>query len=219
MLEDKRKVKGHKPEVALLALNKQIRDEALPVLFGKNIWRITANEVDLAEDHASRLDNDMVDTLWHRYGSHIQKVDLKYTHTIYPPETLKDTIEYAHRVSPGHRSDRAMNIHANARIDLEICWVAIGDAMSWCPNIKSLNTDIGDLYCPVGCCRTNIVRRLFHRPGYTAAVNPEVGVSVSGIFDKKEKQSVIEWRTRSGSGKDKEKAIAHTQITMYDFDS
>jgi len=218
--EEERTAKGHKPVVALLTLNKQIRDEALPILFGKNTWSIPAKEVDLAEDDASSLDNEKVDTLWYRYGSHIQKVDLKYARTQHPPESFKDIMYYAHELSPGDtledRSVRADTIHDHVRIDLKSGWVVIADALECCPNIESLHIDTEDLYCPFGCCRTNIVRSLFTKPGYMAVVKAEVKVSVSGILDEEERGYVIAWRTRCGSGQEKKRneAIARTQIIM-----
>jgi len=217
------KVKGRKAEVALLALNKQIRDEVLPILFGKNTWRITATEVDLAKEDASRLESEEVDTLWNRNGLHIQKVDLKYTRTQCPSEAFENIIDYAHEVSPGDtledRSARTETIHEHVRMDLKSVWMAIAEALECCPNIKSLNIDIGALYCPVGCCRTNVVRSLFTMPGYFALLNAKVEVFVSGIFDEEERGYVVAWRTRSGSREKRAEAIAHTQIVMYGSDS
>lgn len=212
------KIKSHELNVALLALNKQIREEALPILFGKNTWRITANEVDLAENHASSLEDGTIDTLWHRYGSHIQNVDLKYMHTIFPPEALTDAIHYAHQTLPGNRGQRADNIHANARMELYSCWETIGAALGCCQNIKSLNIDIADLYCPIGCCRKEIVRNLFRRSEYLAPVEAEVEVSVSGVHCEKEREFVLMWRTRCMSGEEKDEATVHTQVHMYKWD-
>lgn len=59
--------KGPVPAVALLAVNKNIRNEALHVLFNCNIWRITDRWVDLAgTDFAdSDLSDEVNDeTLW-----------------------------------------------------------------------------------------------------------------------------------------------------------
>lgn len=218
MADYRPKVKERTPEAALLALNKQIRDEAIPILFGKNIWRITANEVYLTENDASSLENGEVDTLWHRYGSHMQKVDLGYTRTPYPPEHLRCTINHAHEEFPNDRSARTGIIHDQAKVYLESSWVAVAEALSCCPNIRSLNIDIGDLYCLVGCCRTNIVRSLFD-PMFLGTVKAGVEVSVSGIFNEEERGYVVAWRTRSGSREDRAEAIAHTQIFKKLFDN
>lgn len=203
------RVKGRKPEVALLALNKWIRDEALPILFGKNTWRITAKIVNLAGDHASRLRNGYLDTLWDRYGSRIQKVDLKYTRAQHSLNSFEMNLYLAHESSPSgtleDRNERADIIHDYVTKDLKFAWVIITRVLAFCPNIKSVHIDVGDLYCPIGCCRTNIVQKLFTKPGYMAEVRAGVAVSVSGIFDKEERGYVVAWR----------KAIAHTQIITY----
>jgi len=221
--DDEDEVMGHKPEVALLALNKQIRDETLPILFGKNTWRITVNEVDLAEDHASAIDNGKVDTLWRRYGSHIHKIDIEYTRTQHSSEGFEDIIGYAHEVAPGDTLDarrtRADTIHDHVRMDLKSAWVAIAEVLDCCPNIEHVHIDTSDLYCPIGCCRTNIVRSLFTEPGYLAVVKAKVEVCVSGIFDEEERGYIVAWRTQSGSREEKAEAMAHTQISMRGFDS
>lgn len=215
------KIKGRKPEVALLALNKQIRDEALPILFGKNTWRITAKKVNLAEKIARRLGHGEVDSLWDQYGSHIQKVDLKYTRTQHPPESFEEHLYYAYELYPDDtledRSARADTIHEYVTDDLKPAWVVMINALDCCPNIETIHIDTGNLYCPIGCCRTNIVRNLFAK--YMAEVKAGVEVSVSGIFDEEERGYVVAWRTGCGNGKEKDEAMAHTQISVKGFNS
>ncbi len=72
-------------------------------------------------------------------------------------------------------------------------------------------------YCPFSCCRTNVVRTLFTKPGYTAVLKAGVEVSVSGIMDEEERGYIVAWRTRGASGKEKDESIAHTQFTMKRF--
>ena len=65
---------GPKPTLALLAINKRIRDEALPVFYGQNVWRITGVKGNYHND----MDILPSDTIWRRHGSHIRHVDLYY---------------------------------------------------------------------------------------------------------------------------------------------
>lgn len=207
-----------KPEAALLALNKQIRAEALPILFGTNTWRIAAGEVDLAKDKTSSLGIGGADTLWDRYGSYIRKVDVKYTRTQYLPGVFNDIIRFAHKLSSNatlnHQLARAKFIHDSVTGSLDIAWATIADALCCCPNIESLHIDTGDLYCAYGCCRTSILQRLFVESEHIAVVKAHVKVSVSGLMDEEERGYIVAWRTRGASGKEKDGAIAHTKLIM-----
>ncbi len=150
--------KPPQPEVALLALNRQIREEALPILFGKNTWRITAREVDLAEDEASSFRAEKL--VMHRYGLHVQKIDLYYSRTPHPPESFEDVIYHAHGLSPDDtpqdRSAKADTIPDHIPIGLKKGWVFIADALDCCPNIKSIHIDIGHLATACECYDTKV---------------------------------------------------------------
>lgn len=48
-----------------------------------------------------------------------------------------------------------------------------------------------------------------------AQVGAGVEVSVSGIYDDEQRGHVIAWRTRGLSGKERDEAIARTQVMKY----
>lgn len=133
----KMRIEGPRPEVALLALNKRIRDEALDILFGKNEWRITAENVNLAEDNASRLEDGEPDTLWHRYGSRIQKVDLKYS---YHAKATEKELHPPGKLSPdGTAVGRYRWVDPSCRsvpMELDSPWMAMTNTMDCCPNMN-----------------------------------------------------------------------------------
>lgn len=114
------------------------------------------------------------------------------------------------------RLERLTEIHLEGLDYLEGSWMIMIGALKSCPNLKSLSIDIADLYCPMGCCRTNIVKTLFEK--YMVPVRHDVDVSVSGIYPGKEhgpdeeRESLLVWRIHGLSEKEKDEAIKRMTV-------
>lgn len=149
-----------KPTVALLALNRNIRNGALPVLFEENVWRITDTQVDLAGTDYDNEENDEIeaDTLWKRYGSYIKHLTVAYNHKDQIPCLIADYIRSVHYQIPDTRQKRAKDIHGGLLVNMNNSWLSVMKNMEYCTHIGHLNIDIIDLYCAIGCCRTNRVK-------------------------------------------------------------
>ena len=200
-----------RPTVALLALNKDIRSQALPILFRKNTWDVSEEVIMVLRDD-DEAEDEYGNTLWYHYGSYIQKGAVKYTYRAVAVYSTRRAIWDAHDegVVLNTSNERMHWIHEQLRLELEESWACIQVAMTNCHNMKSLTINIDDLYCPFGCCRTNIVFNLFSQ--YIPALKPKVFVAIQGCRNDKERESILAWRTRYLAGEEKEDALANITI-------
>ena len=208
-------LKGPKPAVALLALNKQIRAEALPILFSKNIWRITGEKIGL--DNSGPSDEMAADTLWQRHGSHIKHVVLKYTFSEADAEAIKLDIRIGRRHPSLFLSVEMDDIDLGVLVDLRKSWMVMKEALSFCSNLKSLSVDFFDLWYPAGYFYTDIVLKLL--TGCMATVKAEVDMIIYGILNDDEQDAVEEWRGRGLNGKERDNAMARMKIPRWDANS
>lgn len=146
-----------KPDVALLEINKQIRDEAAIVLYGKNIWRVSHQSNVLVQPEIWRkvsLFRHVVVSFDFRdlHSSHLLEISLAVLKSRRSMETEADEVS------------ASTIIHAKRRFDLQSPWMA---KMRWvgAMHLKSIVLDFSNALCPNGCCRaymTNDTVRLLH---------------------------------------------------------
>lgn len=195
------------PAVALLAVSRSIREEALPVLFGMNTWRINGEieePADLTDD--DEYDEDKCDLLWKRYGSRIKHIELIYSfRSVEVPDYYGAFVE-AHQQSHLNRTERADLVHSDILDALNIYWEDMKAKMGYCTSIKSIKIDILELFCPFGCCRKDIVRDVFRN--YIMTVAPNININVEGVVNSDEVGFLIWWMTRSLKGKARDEAMA-----------
>ncbi len=164
---------GPPPTVALLATNKQIRYETLPVLFGKNTWRFTSEpkrltfryrrdgetESDYERDGRSRPSRGMIDTLFGHFRQLLRRVTLDFNFQ------ATDRTEIVNRVHTPQGSysavERIQVLHDDSSDYLFKRWLEKQYYFVWTPNVTSLLIDITNTYCSFGCCRVEMLERLF----------------------------------------------------------
>ena len=71
-------------------------------------------------------------------------------------------------------------------------WWRIRELQHRLENLKVLTIDITNLYCPIGCCRTNVVRMALRVS--LALTKADVEVRVLGVKGLEEWDIVNEWR-------------------------
>ncbi len=164
---------GPPPTVALLATNKQIRNETLPVLFGKNTWRFTLEPKrltfryrrdgetasDYERDARSRSLKRMIDTLFGHFRRLLRRVTLDFNFQAI------DRTEIVNRVHTSQGSYSAVErievLHDDCSDFLFKRWLEKQYCFIWIPNITSLVIDITNTYYSFGCYRVEMLERLF----------------------------------------------------------
>ena len=213
-------LKAVKPTVTLLALNKKIRGEALPILFSQNTWKFTGEDAVLSESGAASVTasdrHESMDTLWRRYGHHIRRVDIEYTYLTPSAAAIRRTflsICDSWKINkPEDQEKQVEAFHKDMVQELQRQWDTIGEALNGCPAITSLHMDLTGLYCPMMCCRTDLIDDLFAH--YMPAVKAEVDVAVRGRMDDTQYDMVIAWRTRGLAEEERAMALARmTKVT------
>lgn len=155
-----------KPMIALLAVDKVIRQEAASIFYGKNVWRITSKADDLAKASYTLISIALS-------GGHEPK-----TIWIVHARRFRRVIIYAHRLDVNDldfdvlssiaRSTAAMDLHQRmARAHKRNFNRMLG---SWStkfslildmPKLISVTFNVDKLYCLNGCCRVRILREFF----------------------------------------------------------
>ena len=200
------------PAVALLALNKYIRHEALPVLFGKNVWRITSIYVKL---------NENGDTLWSRYGFLITHVVQLYSYRDTTALESTNIRKFVHAYPNKYPDmfERNYKIHYEEISDLRSSFTRIGWGSHHIRNVKIFEMDIEELFCPRGCCRIGMADMLFK---WTTDAS-HVKVIVRGVRSEKEVGLIKKWRVQDLEGEEKEKekekalSLLEIQPNLYSF--
>ena len=149
-------VKAAKPTVTLLALNKKIRGEALPILFSQNTWKFTGEDAVLSESGAASVTasdrEESKGTLWRRYGLHIRRVHLEYTYLTPSASAMKMALLRmlgSWKVNePEDQEEQFEAFHKGMVQELQHQWDTIGVALNGRPAITSLHIDVKAMFCP-----------------------------------------------------------------------
>ena len=147
------------PSVALLRVNHKIRTEALAVIFGKNTWRLPSIPLPWVNCHN-------IFKAW--YLKDILSVTVVFDqHDL--PSWLKSNISrrihsqeldiYDRSGTPlyGTPTTRSADIHARYLSEIADEWRKKGDLLSRHTNVQSIVVDLGNLACPSGCCRLQLL--------------------------------------------------------------
>ena len=168
---------GPPPTVALLATNKQIRDEALPVLFGKNTWRVSSKATALSErcyrdptgDPNSAPDPDydhktdpghycLFETIFARFNDHFRNVTLDYNFQEADDDRAMSVANVHRPSSTSSAQERIDKLHHAGIERLLKRWEAMWTYVGSMHYLKSIALSIQNLYCGFGCCRLDIVK-------------------------------------------------------------
>lgn len=145
--------------VVLLGVNKKIKCEAASILFGRNVWRLSYHgEGDLAGELFLYYQRDM------RHVAckfDIRDVSTKELMRISQRHMLKAS---NHEATSGSRiycptdADLKAIIHNERLKRMTSSWTRRCRTMAGM-SLESVVFDIGNLYCPSGCCREEVIEQ------------------------------------------------------------
>ena len=156
--------KGPKPTVALLSLNKQIRYEALPVLFGKNSWRITfvPARLNIPDIRWDQLPLDPRRSFWGMFRPLIHHAVCRYSYrNVNAKLCTQDRRDVYNSTDIMDEGERAQRIHWFDCDNMKAGWMTMNLAIFKMTNLKTLEIYIDDLFCPAGCRREGPITTFF----------------------------------------------------------
>jgi hypothetical protein len=173
---------------ALLLANKQIREECLSIWLGNNIWHVSADC-----DH---------DEFFENYGSLFRKIFIDYhfreENTI-GRSALKElccTLQLVPNVSY-----RTEILHVQKLLFLFDCWQVKNRYVEHMTRLTNVTISIQKLYCPIGCCRYELLKELLNsnllRASDVLAQNPLI--EFVGAKNKAEDLLIEQWVCKRNS--------------------
>lgn len=200
---------GPAPTVALLAVSTQLRDEALPVLYGKNTWRVNALDPSIGQDDPLEGESDETYTL--HLVTYSSRVNIRTVWSSLPKGHARlqlsrggdrtDSIIYVHTLQHQHSSGRLQRrLHNIDNLTLTGNWIIKSNVLSYMSNLTSILINIANLFCPMGCCRLSLVRDLFelylragtHRSGCKTSPTYDI----RGVMNEQKEEVVNNWLQR-----------------------
>ncbi|CAL8574155.1 hypothetical protein XPA_000125 [Xanthoria parietina] len=184
LTEQRRNYMDRKPDVALLQVNKEIREETCPILYGRNLWRMsggTLSHWDCRVRTFARFDRVL------RHFKHVisssdsRDLDHGYFdarrqlrhHKFMSPDEIESTEE------------RMVPLHELRNYDLLQCWsVKMRLPYSTDIDLETVTIDISNSWCAFGCCR------LFGDVRPRWYWKAESRLIIRGIINKKEARSI-----------------------------
>jgi hypothetical protein len=192
------------PAIALLSVNKAVRQEALPILIRCNSWFISdhLNEV-AAKDNTGSSDyrrvstkplprNALESTMFYKYRDLFRSIELDFSNhhwLMYDCPSLRwaQTLEL-------HNQDAAHMAYLEIAVAR---WTIQNRVLAMMPNLEELVLDIQDCSCPgscsSGCCRMRVLRLIFEDIMKTT-VAKDVRVVLRDPKTEAEKELVKMWR-------------------------
>ncbi|KAL8940493.1 MAG: hypothetical protein Q9216_002780 [Gyalolechia sp. 2 TL-2023] len=172
---------SRKLDVALIAVNKQIRSEVSPILYGQNTWRfiIGGSEIEvfwiqplLFRHLVITFDGgDLSKNFMHRTTDHARK---KYADTVDPHDYKCAVSSYVHEQSCRRlRIDWTYHFHIIQNMDL-----------------VTLTFNIGFSYCPSGCCR--LIHELYFHPLFAMGLNMSTQIRITEPDSLEEEHDVLD---------------------------
>lgn len=156
---------GPLPTIALLSTCKQIRNEALPVLFGKNTWRVSVKAKEtclccMKPDEDVSLHNCYPESIWDHFNHLFRKIRLDYHFQEGDHDRAAFVTWVNERSSANTPHERMHLLHDNFAEHLSHGWLD-KTLMILYMDLTCITVNVQNLYCPFGCCRTDVVERLF----------------------------------------------------------
>ena len=182
------------PAMALLRVSKTIEAEALPVLYGRNVWRITiyAPLMDIPIPQGPRWNS-----LWDRRSELIKHVVL----VLDQRDIDVDDYVLATRVNHAFKADWPSDHwkfsgHGEARDNMYCTWDLKFEHLEQLPNLRSIELDVGGLFCYFGCCRQDVLqvlveeleRRFTKVPRLPTLLKPGSEIVIRGIRGDNERR-------------------------------
>ena len=182
--------KTHRPCVALLRVNKQVEAEAADVLYGHNRWLIPLSlnhyifyPQKVSVNNARRFRHIIVRLDFYKISDELRYSIILDSHKYEHAQTSKQRFNYIHS-----RMLRILNWEVH-KVRRYVKWEY--------KKLQTLVLDVENLYCPLGCCRLELMRgRLYHQ--FISQLNklpsfwPDctLHVTVTGLSTQEEKDIV-----------------------------
>ncbi|KAL8671030.1 MAG: hypothetical protein Q9168_004462 [Polycauliona sp. 1 TL-2023] len=167
---------NRKPDVALLQVNKQVREETCPVLYGRNVWRMSGTW-----DSESTFDQF---TAVKRHFNHmVTSLDSRDLGHAYFDVGIQSEIWKRKTLCISSIKDRRKAEHSSRTMDLDETWYTRMDFLHGDRSgLKILTVDISNSWCPFGCCRMFGAWSRYSLSYFDCSVM----LRVRGIFDEDE---------------------------------
>ncbi|KAI4101590.1 MAG: hypothetical protein LQ339_004979 [Xanthoria mediterranea] len=182
--EQPRNYMDRKPDVALLQVNKEIREETCPILYGRNLWRMsgTLSHWDRRVRTFARFDRLL------RYFKHVissfDSRDLDHGYF-----DVRSQLRYHKFVSHEFEltEERMVPLHELRNGDLRECWYMKMDFPFGADlHLETVTIDIHNSWCAFGCCRSFGFYDIHSRFYWTM----ETRLMIRGIIDQEEARSL-----------------------------
>lgn len=145
------------PSVALLGVNKTVQEDAARILFGKNTWHLSF----IGYGHEVGEEAQF----WHRYAKFFRHISTRFSMHDVDPREVTQVTKHRHS-SPGSYAGRKLrDVMHEDRIDSMDCTFAWKKRRLSKMNLASLVLHVDDLFCPSGCCRTEMLDLLCENMG------------------------------------------------------
>jgi hypothetical protein len=184
---------NRQPDVALLEVDKVMNQEATEILYSKNTWRLNLHYVGDASDTPMMfsLTNGRI---WAVHQKYIRHIFTSFDMRDFTSDTALDFARSAHRIRLDGmtQQERREEIHTNMTEELlsDYAW-----KYKLILNLPTLSVifDLKNLYCPMGCCRADLLGRLCHNIFHRLASHgqPPIRKEVSHFFTNSETKYTI----------------------------
>ncbi|KAL9076972.1 MAG: hypothetical protein Q9161_000605 [Pseudevernia consocians] len=137
------------PSVALLGVNKTVQEDAAGILFGKNTWHLSFIGYWHEEGEEAQF--------WSRYAKFFRHISTRFCMHDVEPRDLSHITKFRHSLPDSYAGRNLRTAIHKDRIDL------LDKSFEWKRrrlvkmNLASLVFHVNDLFCPSGCCRTEIL--------------------------------------------------------------
>ena len=146
------------PSVALLRVNKSIEAETAPILYGKNVWRVSV-KVTYFTPPSYPPTAGPISSLWEHRGPLFRKVILVFDQRdVNFHEVMNDTLVTTYYSQFSTSEQRRNRMHLNIKSNVKFYWGVKFDFVYHMTNIRSLTLDVEHAFCHVGCCRTKALQ-------------------------------------------------------------
>lgn len=143
------------PSPALLAVSKKLADEARPILYGKNHWRLPA-----LSRHISIF--TLHPMLFRDVTSAFDGRDLSENHKAHLALRCHSTPDSNFRVN-NVEAAKARQIHTMYLADISADWSCKHALLYRMQGLRSLVINVAGLLCPSGCCRYKVLKDNFYQ--------------------------------------------------------
>lgn len=144
-----------RPSPALLLVSKQLANEARPILYGKNQWRLPVHS-----QHPTIF--SLYPLLFRDITAFFDGRDLTGDHKSHLALTCHSMPDSNFRVN-NIAAAKARMIHSMYLADVSDAWASKQTLLLGMHQLRSLSINVAGLVCPSGCCRYKVLKDNLYR--------------------------------------------------------